>query len=117
MGNRERRKSQRNDSTNLIDFVVLGENGQALSRRMGRTLNVSTRGFLLESLIPVEVGQQVRINVALEEEVLEIQGKVAHVSPSDENHFRIGIELLGMGEKEKEVLTQYIELLKSNQGT
>lgn len=102
---------------NLIDFVVLGEKGEALSRRMGRTLNVSQHGFLLESLIPIEVGQQVRINVALDEDLLEINGKVAHVSPSNEKNFRVGIELLAMKERDKEILTKYIELLKSNQYT
>jgi hypothetical protein len=117
MENGERRRSQRNQSINLIDFVVLGEKGEALSRRMGRTLNVSAHGILLESLIPIEVGQEVRINIALGEDVLEIQGKVAHVSPSEENKFRIGIELLAMKEEEEKILRKYIELLKSNQYT
>ena len=41
MAKQELRKSDRVASLNLLDYVVLGENGEPVNRGMARTLNVT----------------------------------------------------------------------------
>ena len=92
MDESQRRKYERKDSLNLIDYVVLGPEGNPVSRRMGRTLNVSEGGILLETHHPLKQGQSVVITIALEEDIVEINGHVVYIKPCEEELFCSGIE-------------------------
>ncbi len=109
----KRRKYERKDSLNLIDYVVLGPEGKPISRRMGRTLNVSEGGILLETHDPVKQGQSVVITIALDEDIVEINGHVVYMKPCEEKLFCSGIEFAGIEQEGKRVVKKYIEALKS----
>ncbi len=114
MDNLKRRKYWREDSLNLIDYVILDQDGNPISRRMGRTLNVSEGGCLLETHIPLEQGQTIRLTVALDEEMVELEGRVAHVRQCKEMGYCSGIEFLQMDPEGKRVIKKYIEALKAS---
>lgn len=109
----KRRKYERKDSLNLIDYVVLGPEGNPISRRMGRTLNVSKGGILLETHHPLKQGQSVVITIALEEDLVEINGRVIYVKPCEEKLFCSGIEFSEIDKEGERVVKNYIEALKA----
>ena len=109
----KRRKHERKDSLNLIDYVVLGPEGKPISRRMGRTLNVSVGGILLETHHPLKQGQSVVITIALEEDMVEINGQVVYVKPCEEKLFCSGIEFAEIDKEGERIVNKYIKALKA----
>ncbi len=115
MASKELRKSERVDSLNLLDYVLLDENGDPVNRGMARTLNVSEVGLLLETHIPLKKGQWVVITIELEEELVELKGKVAHEGPCNEGKYCSGIEFVEITKQGKEVLAWYLKAFKESQ--
>ena len=109
----KRRKYERKDSLNLIDYVVLGPEGNPVSRRMGRTLNVSEGGILLETHHLLKQGQSVVITIALEEDIVEINGHVVYMKPCEGKLFCSGIEFAEIDKESERVVKNYIEALKA----
>ena len=110
-----RRKYERKDSLNLIDYVVLGPEGKPISRRMGRTLNVSEGGILLETHHPLKRGQSVVITIALDEDIVEINGHVVYIKACEEKLFSSGIEFAEIDKEGERVVKKYIEVLKAEE--
>ena len=77
MSNSERRYV-RMESLNLLDYVLVDEKGEILARAMGRTLNISEKGILLETHIKFEPGQLLLITIGLEEDLVDFKGLVKH---------------------------------------
>ncbi|MEI8356596.1 MAG: PilZ domain-containing protein, partial [Deltaproteobacteria bacterium] len=61
--------------------------------------------------IPLQRGQILMITIELEEELLEIGGRIIHVEPSLEN-FHSGVEFLQMDAKGERVLKNYLAAFK-----
>jgi hypothetical protein len=116
MNDLKQRKHERRDSLNLVDYVLLDRDGEQTGRGMGRTRNVSEGGLLLETYNPLSRDQTILITLGLEEDMVELNGKVVHVGPSDEKGFCSGIELREMDEEGRRVLKAYTEALKAEKG-
>jgi c-di-GMP-binding flagellar brake protein YcgR len=108
MDNPVERRSVRKDSLNLLDYVVMGNKEQPLVRAMGRTLNISEAGLLFETHIPLEPEQMLLITIELEEDLVEIKGRVRHVEPCAEK-FHSGIEFLEIDAEGQRVLKKYLD--------
>lgn len=116
MAGKESRKSERVKSLNLLDYVILDQNGEPVNRGMARTLNVSEVGILLETHIPLALDQGIIITIELEEELVELKGRVVHVGPCDDQKFCSGIEFLEIDEHGKKIFQWYLESFKASQG-
>jgi c-di-GMP-binding flagellar brake protein YcgR len=115
MDESQRRKYERKDSLNLIDYVVLGPEGNPIGRRMGRTLNVSVGGILLETHHPLKQGQRVVVTIALNEDIVEINGHVVYIKPCEDKLFCSGIEFAEIDEEGERIVKNYIEALKAEE--
>lgn len=104
----KRRRHERRTSLNLVDYVVLDEEGHFITRGMGRTRNVSEGGLLLETHGPLTQDQTVLVTVGLEEDLVELKGKVIYTTPSEENLYWSGIEFLEIDDRGRQVLKPYI---------
>ena len=111
-----RRKFERSSTLNLVDYVILGEDGRHLSRGMGRTRNVSEGGLLLETHRPLTEGQVVLITLGLKDDTVQLRGRVMHqeapASPSEETRYCAGIKFTAVNKQGIEVLKRYILALK-----
>jgi c-di-GMP-binding flagellar brake protein YcgR len=113
MNDRERRRSERKESLNLLDNIVLGDTGETIAHEMGRTVNISESGLLLETHIQFQLQQALIITVALDENLVEIKGRVKFIEPFGEM-FRSGIEFLEIDDKGRQTLQKYLNSLKEN---
>ena len=112
----KRRKFERSSTLNLVDYVILGEDGSRLSRGMGRTRNVSEGGLLLETHRPLTQGQVVQITLGLKDDTVQLRGRVMHQEPparySEETRYCAGIKFTAVNKKGLEVLKGYILAIK-----
>jgi c-di-GMP-binding flagellar brake protein YcgR len=113
MNDLSRRRFEREDTLNLIDYVVIGDSGEKTARRMGRTLNVSEEGLLLDTHTPLDEGDTILISAALDEDIIELKGKVVHIRTSRENSYHVGVEFMEIDSASHELLNRYIEVLRA----
>ena len=104
----EKRKHTRISSLNL-SYICLDENNKIVKQGMGRTLNVSESGMLLETHIPVDTRHTVKVTIGLEEDIIELQGTPVHSKKNDNNLFEIGIKFQESDESVKKKLKKFIK--------
>jgi hypothetical protein len=103
------RRYVRLDSLNLLEYVLLDEKGEIATRAMGRTLNISEKGILLETHILFEPGRILLITIGLEEDLVDIKGQVKHAEPRDDKYFSAGIEFLEIDGEGSRVIHSYLD--------
>ena len=104
----EKRKGPRIQSSNLISYVSRDENDQEIMQGMGRTLNVSEGGILLETHVPIDPHHVVTLTIALEDELMEFKGMVVHSMKRKQGGFTSGIKFMEMNEEKRQFLGQYV---------
>jgi c-di-GMP-binding flagellar brake protein YcgR len=104
----EKRRHIRINSLNLSD-VVVNEEGDIVLQGMGRTLNVSESGILLQTHFGIDIDQIVSLTIAFGEELLNLRGRVAHSKKGDEETSETGIEFLDVDESSRQVLKRFIK--------
>jgi hypothetical protein len=103
----DKRKHPRIPSLNL-SYICLDENNNIIKQGMGRTLNISESGILLETHFPIEAQYSVLMTIALKEDLLEIKGKPIHSRSNETGEFEIGIEFLEPDQESIRLLKNFI---------
>ena len=104
----ERRRFIRPEALNLLDYLIVDEQGRQGEYSMGRTLNVSEGGILMETHIPLPKGQQVMITLGLEDELVDVMGRIVYTTYSAGRH-QNGIEFFHVADSDKRALDRYVE--------
>ena len=107
MTSKDKRKHQRIPSLNL-SYICLDENNNIVKEGMGRTLNISESGILLETQFPIELEYLVIMTIALQEDLLEIKGKPIHARSNKAGKFEVGIEFLKPNQDSIQLLKNFI---------
>jgi len=107
MTSEDKRKHQRIPSLNL-SYICLDENNNIVKQGMGRTLNISESGILLETQFPIELEYLVIMTIALQEDLLEIKGKPIHTRSNETGKFEVGIEFLEPDQDSIQLLKNFI---------
>lgn len=106
----EKRKHSRIDSIYLLNYVHVDDKQNiSVSQGMGRTINVSESGIMLETHVPFEKNDTVDVVVGLKEDMVTIRGKVIFTRPTETGRFQSGIEFLTIEDASLETLRRYIE--------
>lgn len=107
----EKRRHIRIDSFNL-SYVSVDENGSIVNQGIGRTLNVSESGILLETNFQTSLEQAVSLTIAFEENLIDLKGRFIHFKAFGDGIFQTGVEFLGVDDDTKAVLERYIQMFK-----
>ena len=105
----EKRKHSRIDSLHLLNYLHYGENEEDTTQGMGRTLNVSESGILLETHTSIDPDQNVSLTIGLEEDMVDIKGHVIYSKQNAQGMFEAGIEFEAMDASAERILKAYIE--------
>lgn len=108
MTKEEKRKYSRIDSINLLNYVYFDENEKEANQGMGRTLNVSEAGILLETHNPLQISHIISLTIGFKEDVVDIKGRVIYTQQNAKAMYESGIEFFDMDESSRIVLRQYI---------
>lgn len=114
MGTIEKRRHIRVNSLNLL-YMCVNEDGEIVRQGMGRTLNVSESGILLETHFCIEPEQLLALTIAFEEELVDIRGRVVHCRKKENGKSESGIEFLEIDEAAFEILKKFIILFMESQ--
>lgn len=109
MVEKEKRRYIRVDSINLLNFIYFDENLKEESQGMGRTLNLSEAGLLLETNSLFKVKRELSLNIGLKEKVLSINGTVIFSDNSESGLRKSGIKFAGIGADELDTLKRHIQ--------
>jgi len=93
------RKYPRIESQNLVYYGCYDYNGNLLTQGMGRTLNVSENGILLETSISIDTKYILYLTIAFGEDIMDLKGKIVFFERLQGGKFGFGIELREMNEK------------------
>jgi hypothetical protein len=93
MKTKEHRKFPRFDSLNL-SYICLDEDQQAVKQGMGRTLNLSESGILLETYFPIASEHTVILSIGLKNKVVDLKGRPVHLRSLGKEVYEVGIEFI-----------------------
>lgn len=111
----QKRKHERINSLNLLNYVCIDEKTKQNLQGMGRTLNVSQGGILLETHVPMYPHYSVSLAIGLEDEMIDISGKVIYCREAAGTKYESGIEFLDINETALRVLNKYIVAFREHQ--
>jgi len=107
----EQRKAVRINSLNL-SYIGIDENNVTVKQAMGRTLNVSENGILLETHFPIDSKQMVSLSLALEDDLIDMKGEVVYSRPGEDAKYETGIKFTEVKEASQLILKKYIHAFK-----
>ena len=107
MTSENKRKHERIRSLNL-SYICLDEEENVIKQGMGRTLNISESGILLETHFPIEPQHAVQLTISLEEDLLDLKGRPVHVHSKEEGKFEIGIQFIDLDQRATDLLKKFI---------
>jgi hypothetical protein len=102
-----KRKHERIKSLNL-SYICLDEDENIIKQGMGRTLNISESGMLLETHFPIESNHLIQLTISLEEDLLDLKGKPVHVRSSKEDIYEVGIQFIELDQEASRLLRKFI---------
>lgn len=108
----ERRHYIRPESLNLLDYLVVDEQGRQGEYSMARTLNVSEGGILMETHIPLPQGQQVMITLGLRDQLIDVMGRIVYTTSSSGRH-QNGVEFFHVSDSDKHILDSYVAAFRA----
>jgi hypothetical protein len=107
MTSEDKRKHERIESLNL-SYICLDEDENIVKQGMGRTLNMSESGMLLETHFPIESKHTLQLTISLEEDLLDIKGKPIHIRSIEGGKYQIGIQFLDLDQKSTKILKKFL---------
>lgn len=108
----EKRKFIRQDSLHLLDYLVVDEEGKPGTYSMGRTLDISLNGMLMETLYPIPEKSSLVITLGIEDNLMDISGNLTHTT-SAAGRYATGIEFIKVDKQGRKVLQHYIEIFQA----
>lgn len=105
----EKRKADRINTLNLF-YILLNDEDTAVHQGMGRTLNLSETGILLETHFPIESGNTVLVSIGLADDLVEVKGKVAHHRPVEADKFITGIFFVEVTDEAIQVIKKFVQV-------
>ena len=105
----EKRKHSRVDSIYLLNYVHLDEHNKEIMQGMGRTMNVSESGIMLETHVAFDENDTVDVVVGLKEDMVTIRGKVVFTRISETGRYQSGIQFVTIEDASLDTLQRYID--------
>lgn len=116
MATKNQRLHSRIDSLNLLSYSCMDDTGQIVIQGMGRTLNVSEGGILLETHVQIDAAYTISLTIGLEEELVEINGQIVRCVSGTDGHYESGIKFHEMDEAALQILKKYIKAFHEHYG-
>ena len=109
----DKRKYPRVETRNVVSYVCLDKKGTEIGEGMGETLNISQGGILLKSSYPIESEFILLMSIDLENNIMEVKGKVAHSKKNKSGKYETGIRFLGAHDENIKTIKSFIKTYHS----
>lgn len=111
-----KRRHERYDALNLLSYVCIDSDGKEWTQGMGRTLDISETGLRLETHEPIDTKYVVLLSIGIEDDLVDIRGKVVYCNRGDQSKFEAGIEFQEVPPDAYAVLQRYISEFNKQYG-
>ena len=95
MKQKERRIHPRVPTCNIVSYVCIDADGKPIAEGMGKTVDISQGGALLETGRPIESDYILMLSIDLDKKVIETKGRVVHSRPNGSSTYLTGIKFQG----------------------
>ena len=112
-----KRNHARIESLNLISYVCIDEDNNLVTQGMGRTLNVSEGGILLDTHVMIDSHYTLSLKIGFEDELVDIKGKVVYSKTGVEGNFETGIQFFEIDENALKILKKYIKAFMNSKNS
>jgi len=106
----EKRQHPRINALNLISYSCIDATQSVVAQGMGRTLNVSEDGILLETHVSIDPEYTIELAIGLEDELINIKGSITYNRPGKDEKYQTGIEFVDTDNATTEILKKYIKV-------
>ena len=106
----EKRQHHRINALNLISYSCIDATESVVAQGMGRTLNVSEDGILLETHVSIDPEYTIELAIGLEDELINIKGSIIYTKPGKDEKYQAEIEFLETDTATTEILKKYIKV-------
>ena len=111
-----KRRHERYDSLNLLSYVCIDADGKEWKQGMGRTLNISETGLQLETHEPIETKYIIMLSLGIEDDVVDIRGKVVYCNRGASGRFESGIAFHEVNPEALSALRRFIQAFEKQYG-
>lgn len=108
MAKKEKRRQDRYESIQLLSYICIDDDGKEWKQGMGRTLNINEIGLKLETHEPIETRQIVLLAVGLEDEVVDVKGRVIYCNRNEVGRFESGVEFYDLDARSREIINGFV---------
>ena len=105
----DKRKYPRVETRNIVSYVCLDKEGNEIGEGIGETINISQGGILLKSPYPIEAEFILLMSIDLENNIMEIKGKIAHSKKVKFDKYETGISFLGTHDENIQTIKSFIK--------
>ncbi len=112
MTSANKRRHIRIDSLNL-SHITVSEEGVVVYQGMGRTLNVSESGILLETKYQLPAGDKLLVSIGLGDDLMELNGQAVFSKETGPGMNETGIEFFDIDESALPMLRAFIQTFQS----
>lgn len=105
----------RMESLNLLFYICCDENNNEITQGMGKTLNVSEDGILLETHDPIGANLYVLLTIAFEDNLMDFKGNIVHSRKREDGMSEYGIEFVEIDDEKRLFVRQYMVLFKGRE--
>jgi c-di-GMP-binding flagellar brake protein YcgR len=110
MNKTDRRKYERVEASNPISYESINKDGEIVLSSMGRTLNVSRTGIMLEITHLIKAEYVSLSTVDLEDNLIKIKGQLIYCRRTDSGLYQAGIRFIATDVEQAEFAVQLIRL-------
>ena len=105
----DNRKHRRFDSGNLLSYVCLDGNEKVVQQGMGKTIDVSEGGILLETHVSINPDHTVLLSIGFKNEMADIQGDVMYSRKRSDGMIESGIKFKNITKDCMSILSSFIK--------
>ncbi len=106
----DRRKHARVETSNLISYESINKDGDIVFNSMGKALNVSRSGILLETAHLIAAEYVSLMTVDLDNNLIETKGRLIYCRKTDSGMYHAGIRFAGSKEETAKFAVKLIKL-------
>jgi hypothetical protein len=106
----ERRKHTRVETSNHILYETLDNEWQIVSRSMGKAINISPSGIMLETPDPIQAANVTLVTVDLENNLIEMTSRLIYCRETDSGMYQAGFTFIGSDKEKAKFAVKLIKL-------
>ena len=106
----DKRKHPRIKTYNLVSYVCIDDEGNEIDEGIGKIMNVSLGGILLETIKPIGMQDILLMIVGIDDEMIDMKGRVVYCGTEDSGVFQAGIQFLEFKEQIQPFVTNLIKI-------